>query len=106
MNPFQTLLVPLVLIACLAAGFIIYLVRHAGWRRAMGWLVVITAAALGSSTFITQISIPWNKLLHGVATLLPLCAMMIPLLGMLVLAWLTGAQLASGIILLTKQFTQ
>ena len=106
MNPPLTLLIPLTLIACLAAGFIIHLVRHAGWRRAIGWLAAITAAALGSSTLITQISIPWNKLLHGVATLLPVCAMMIPLLGMLVLAWLTGAQLASGIILLTKQFTR
>ena len=106
MNPSLTLLIPLVLIACLAAGFIIHLVRHAGWLRAIGWLGAITAAALGSSSLITQVSIPWNKLLHGVATLLPVCAMMIPLLGMLVLAWLTGAQLASGIILLTKRFTK
>ena len=106
MNSPEVLLLPLLCIVCLAAGFTIQLVKNAGWRGAVGWLAAVVTGAYWSSVLITQLSVPWSNLFHVAATLLPLCVMMIPLLGMFLLAWLTGGKLAGGIILLTKRFTK
>lgn len=106
MNQSDILYIPLLLLACFAAGFIIHVVRRSGWRAAAGWLAVLIGMAMGGFHLITSFSAPWNKVLQTVAGLLPVCVLMIPLLGMLMLAWLTGAQLASGLLMLTKRLTK
>ncbi len=104
MNSNQMLIIPLLLAACVVAGFAFQAIRHAGWRAAFGWFAFLTGMAWGASAIVTNAGLTGSLLLQLTATLLPLCVMMIPLLGMLALGWLTGAQLAAGFLHLKRKF--
>lgn len=106
MNHPETLFIPALLVACVAAGFTIHAVRHAGGRRAIGWLALIAGMAWTAAAALANAGVTGGLLLQLAATLLPLCVMTIPLLGTLVLAWLTGAQLAGGLLKLTQRLTK
>ncbi len=106
MNHPETLLIPALLVACVAAGFTIHAIRHAGWPKAFGWLGLLAGMAWVAFAGVANAGVTGGMLLQLAATLLPLCVMMIPLLGMLVLAWLTGAQLARGLLKLTQLLTK
>ena len=106
MNLSDTFYIPLLPVICLAAGFIFHAVRCTGWRRAAGWLAVLTGMVWGGSVFIAWHPATSSQLLQIIAVLLPICVLMIPLLGMLVLAWRTGVQLAGGLTQLGRRFTK
>ena len=106
MNHPETLLIPVLLVACVVAGFTFHAIRHAGGRKAVGWLALLAGVAWAASAVVADSGVTGGLLLLLTATLLPLCVMMIPLLGMLVLAWLTGAQLACGFLKLTQRLTK